>query len=105
MGCGRDKAKVVRRLMQEAKEANGSDLKSTVFIGDSYYDIQPLLMVSVGLSCGWDVTCSDCQVDVGIIFGRNAALVKFADHFGIQLKPLSEAPAATESLTQGWFNA
>lgn len=80
MDCGRDKGRVIQRLLRELKETNGTGMNRTVFVGDSFYDIQPLLLV-----------------DVGIVFGRNESLIRFADHFGIQLKPLG---TANESSTQ-----
>jgi len=74
MDCGRDKGRVIQKLLDEAKETNGTGTNTSVFVGDSFYDIQPLLLV-----------------DIGIVFGQNESLIRFADHFGIQIKPLSEA--------------
>jgi len=42
MWSGQEKAKFLKQLLQEQQDPNGG---LSVFIGDSYYDIQPQLMV------------------------------------------------------------
>lgn len=44
MRSGQEKAKLLEQLLLEEQTPNGG---LSVFIGDSYYDIQPLLMVAV----------------------------------------------------------
>ena len=45
MESGRDKAALLRKLLQEGQSSNSQSERRSVFIGDSYNDIQPLLMV------------------------------------------------------------
>eukprot|EP00210_Caulerpa_lentillifera_P002605 g2494.t2 len=68
MWSGQEKAKLLQQLLSEKTDPDDG---LTVFIGDSYYDIQPLLMV-----------------DIGIIIGENKDMYRFCDAFGIQIQPL-----------------
>ena len=45
MVSGRDKAALLRKLLQEGQDSKSQSESRSVFIGDSYSDIQPLLMV------------------------------------------------------------
>jgi len=98
MMTGIDKARVVDKILEESTN------RISALIGDSVNDVIPLCKVVLFVFVEHKDWING-QVDLGIVMGQNKGTLKFADHFGIQIKPLSQLSGLEDLKSAGGLSA